>query len=1581
MSGERGVGSCLGDGLSGAARVVWAKHDRKTDGWLPLWRHMADSAAVVGLLWDRWVPGNVRRLVGEALPGDIDDARLLAVWLAAVHDVGKATPAFACQVDSLADRMRVAGLDMPLPKQFGEDRRMAPHGLAGQLLLQEWLVDRHGWSGRAAVQFGIVPGGHHGVPPAHKQIHDLAAHPELLRTPGVSEPVWGGVQTEFLDACADVYGVRDRLSDWRGVKLPQPVQALLTGLVIVADWIASNPDLFPYFPEEHPRTDAERVDAAWRGLRLPPPWRAREPTGSVAELFASRFALPPGASVRPVQDEAVRLARAMPVPGLMMIEAPMGEGKTEAALAVAEIFAARSGAGGCFVALPTMATGSAMFPRLLDWLERLPVDGDTSGKRSVFLAHSKAALNEQYAGLMGRTGHTVAAVDQFGSRDVWRPSADVRDCSAESVAHQWLRGRKKGMLASFVVGTIDQLLMAGLKSRHLALRHLAVAGKVVVIDEVHAYDAYMNTYLDRVLSWLGAYRVPVIVLSATLPAARRRELAEAYAGPAPAPAATTTATSDPASTAAQTPADGFAALGSVENYPLLTTVTPGSPPETACPTASGRRTDVLLERLDDGTERLAARLAHELADGGCALVVHNTVNRVLETAEVLRRTFGTENVTVAHSRFVDVDRANKDADLLDRFGPPDRSGDQPSDTPQPDERRPRGPHIVVASQVAEQSLDIDFDLLVTDLCPVDLMLQRMGRLHRHPRGEGQDRRPHRLRVARCLVVGVDWDATPPQPVDGSRAVYGMYALLRSLAVLELHPNDDNGHDHDHDHGHAPDPRRLRLPEDISDLVQRAYGTTAQGPPAWAAVMEEARVEYEVHRAGQRRDADAFRLDEVRKDGRPLIGWIDAGVGDADDTRAGRAQVRDGKESLEVLVARRRADGVLTTLPWLGKGFGGRELPTDAVPSPALARAVASCGLRLPHQFSRPWILDRAIAELEELCVPAWQVKECHWLAGELILVLDEDCRTRLAGFDLSYSPTDGLKVGNVSEHETHHSRARAAPPSFDLLTRPWLPVRRKDGSEDELSLKDVFAQAGDLRRLVGDVPTQEFALLRFLLAIAHDALDGPEDIDAWADLWDSEDPFAAVPAYLDRHRERFDLLHPSTPFYQVADLHTAKNEVASLNRIVADVPNGDPFFAMRMPGVERLGFAEAARWLVHTHAFDVSGIKSGAVGDPRVKGGKGYPQGVAWAGNLGGVHAEGDTLRRTLLLNLIAGDADTVRADKDDRPAWRRDHCGPAATDAEDLASRPSGVRDLYTWQSRRVRLHHDAQGVHGVVLAYGDPLVARNMHVSEPMTGWRRSPAQEKKLGRPLIYLPREHDPTRAAWRGLAALLPAGREQGTAEQRQDAASVISPRVLDWVARLSTEGILDGGQLIRARIVGAVYGTQQSVIDEVVDDGVTMAVVLLHESDRRFGRAAVEAVADADGAVMALGDLATALAQAAGEEPDPRRATARDLGFGSLDRAFRHWLQHLGDSDDPIASRREWQRRAHRIIADLGEDLVTAAGDAAWEGRMVDGKGGPQWLTASLAHLRFRTRLNKALSHPFAPISAEETTHTPEADA
>lgn len=969
MNGPVGVGVGrdfdLRARVSPETRLAWAKYDRATDEWLPLWCHMEDSAAVALMLWDEWLAPCLRELISETLPNGEIDGRLLVPWLAGIHDIGKLTPAFAFQADRPAEWMRDVGLEMGYKEAMRGARRAAPHGLAGQVLLQEWLEKHVDWPPRLALQISAIIGGHHGTPPSDGQLYELNGDPVPLRYRGASRALWQRLQEELLEACAVEFGVRDRLALWRDVKLPQHAQVLISGLVIVADWIASNRDLFPYCSDEAFVTGDQRVGEAWAALDLPRRWEPQPPAGTVSELFSARFSLPAGAVIRPVQELAVHLARQAPSPGLLMIEAPMGEGKTEAALAVAEIWGARAGAGGVFVALPTMATGNAMFSRVRRWLEALPA---REGERwSVHLAHSKAALNDEFSRLRSGAHGGAESSEIYSSIgideeiDFGSPGARSRTAPSELIAHQWLSGRKKGMLATFAVGTIDQLLFAGLKARHLVLRHLALAGKVVVIDEAHAFDTYMNTYLDRVLEWLGAYRVPVIVLSATLPARRRQQLAEAYAG------------------AAQD-GMGYDVLLREQRYPLLTFAARGESPQVHPAEPSGRRSRVSVARLDDDDELLADRLKEELVDGGCVLVVRNTVNRVIATAKVLREKFGTETVMVAHARFVDADRLAKDAQLLTLFGPPDRAAGERPDR-----------HIVVASQVIEQSLDVDFDLLVTDLAPVDLLLQRIGRLHRHERA-----RPARLSEPRCWITGVDWNATPPAAVRGSEAVYGRHTLLRSMAVVLPHLEADD----------CP----IRLPEDISPLVQRAYASDPVGPAEWAEHLRAAEKAHEDKQRRKRSDAQIFRVGAPAKPGTSLVGWLDAGVGDADDTRVGRGQVRDGTESLEVIVVQQRDDGSLATFDWLDDSRGGLPLPLGAVPTREAAKAAAACALRLPRTLSHPGVIDHVIRELEDRTPRAWQSKDCPWLAGELVLPLDENCQARLAGFVLIYSRDDGLEV-------------------------------------------------------------------------------------------------------------------------------------------------------------------------------------------------------------------------------------------------------------------------------------------------------------------------------------------------------------------------------------------------------------------------------------------------------------------------------------------------------------------------------------------------------------------------------------------
>ncbi|WP_240649313.1 type I-E CRISPR-associated protein Cse1/CasA [Streptomyces sp. Z26] len=574
--------------------------------------------------------------------------------------------------------------------------------------------------------------------------------------------------------------------------------------------------------------------------------------------------------------------------------------------------------------------------------------------------------------------------------------------------------------------------------------------------------------------------------------------------------------------------------------------------------------------------------------------------------------------------------------------------------------------------------------------------------------------------------------------------------------------------------------------------------------------------------------------------------------------------------------------------------------------------------------------------------------------------------------------------------DAHPSPAPAAVaegvPSFDLTTQPWLPVLRHDGVEKELSLTELFEQAEEIRRVPGDLPTQEFALVRLLLAVLYDALDGgPAERGAWEELWTGGPeafPVARITGYLAEHRERFDLLHPERPFFQVADLRTDKEDVFPLDRIVADVPSNDRFLTMRAHGAQRLSFAEAARWVVHVHAWDVAGIKSGAVGDPRKKAGKVYPNGVGSVGMLGGVLVEGLSLRETLLLNLVPRD-ETALLQHDDRdlPVWRRPQ-PPGAAPETDADARPYGPRDLYTWQARRVRLHHDGREAYGVVLAYGDPLPYRNMHGREPMSGWRRSEQQEKKLRESPVYLPRTHDPSRTAWRGLASLITGYPPEAVQKSGRGADPGISPRVLAWLGDMAVESdALDRNHVVRARLLGCRYGTQQSVVADAVDDSLDMSLVLLSPDDPTFRDIAVQAVQLAEKAVWLLGNLASGLAQAAGADQETPRAEARDRGFGDLDDPFRHWLARLGPDTDPEALLEVWRRTAHDRVRALGLELVEGSGEAAWEGRVLPtAQGGTYWLNSASVENHFRRQLRVRVLLPEEDDSTDTTGDAPSAD-
>ncbi|MEU3767919.1 CRISPR-associated helicase Cas3' [Amycolatopsis keratiniphila] len=939
------------ESLSASARSVWAKSVDEAGGWLPLWQHMDDSADVVAGLFKDWLPASVVRLLAMEFDGDIDQCRAAVRFLAGVHDLGKATPAFAVQCTVLAQRMGEHDLYLPLSKSELPDRHLTHHSVAGQHLLVRWLLEQ-GWSKSAARSWGVVVGGHHGVPPAAAD--ERAARPREV--PWLyGEGRWVDVQRELVVRMATRSGVLEHLPVWGARVLSARFQVLVTALVIIADWIASNSDLLAFHGDRLPQvTEApERVRRALEVLRLPVPWQPDVDVVDVevAALFASRFQLPAGATPRPVQVAACEVARTMPEPGLLVLEVAMGEGKTEAALAAAEIMAARWGAGGLLVALPTQATSDAMFARVMAWLDAIGADEQQVGG-SIMLGHGKARFNRLFQGLV-RAGRLA----EIGCDD-----HDARGGHAV-IAHSWLSGRKKALLANFAVVTIDQLLFAGLKARHLMLRHLALAAKVVVIDEIHAYDAYMNSYLTKVLTWLGVYRIPVVALSATLPAGQRRVLVQAYLRGRDRHAG----------------AD-LACLDGDIGYPALTWSS-GDVVSTRIAEASGRSTRVLVERFADGLDdqdELVVLLRDKLSRGGTALIVRNVVSRVLETAEWLEAEFPGE-VTIAHSRFITADRFHNDQALLDSFGPPDRAVARPA-------RR-----IVVASQVVEQSLDVDFDLLVTDLAPIDLILQRIGRLHRHQRGADQNERPGPLRTARVYVTGADFTQAPPalEPL-AERHVYGAHALLRAAAVLRERFG-----------------AFIELPGDIAPLVQTAYGPDDIGPEQWRETMTAAADHWEQRTANREGKAKTFQITDPPMPGATISGWVSAGVGEADDeTAQGQGQVRDSAPSLEVLLVCDDGSGQWRTPSWLGDDGGGLPIPTEQTPPDHVAEVMASCTLRLPLTFSNAAAED----ELWTATPPAWE--DSPLIYRQPVLLVDQDGWGEITGRRVRYTQAKGLEVFN-----------------------------------------------------------------------------------------------------------------------------------------------------------------------------------------------------------------------------------------------------------------------------------------------------------------------------------------------------------------------------------------------------------------------------------------------------------------------------------------------------------------------------------------------------------------------------------------
>lgn len=542
----------------------------------------------------------------------------------------------------------------------------------------------------------------------------------------------------------------------------------------------------------------------------------------------------------------------------------------------------------------------------------------------------------------------------------------------------------------------------------------------------------------------------------------------------------------------------------------------------------------------------------------------------------------------------------------------------------------------------------------------------------------------------------------------------------------------------------------------------------------------------------------------------------------------------------------------------------------------------------------------------------------------------------------------------------------SSPPGFSLVTEPWIQCELADGGTGMFGIRDIFDGRNPIRSVRGDSPAQDYAVLRVLLSVfwrAHQpetAVRAGEtfDFDDWFDdaLDGTRDADDLVLDYLDAWRDRFDLLHPTHPFMQVADLHTKKGSHSEIQRIIPEAE--DEYFTMRAgEGRRDISLAEAARWVIYTQAYDYSGIKSGAEGDPRVKGGRGYPIGTGWTGRTGGTVVVGDDLRSTLLLNTTM----EALTDPDDRPAWERTpdtaaerHLPPP--DGAGEKAGPQGPNDLATWQARRIRLHVDGDRVDGVLVSNGDRIPDAGANVlDDPMTPYRYSRNKSKK-GRVVHYaLP--FDPNRTMWRSLEPLISLERDPGF-----DGKNVAPKRPgnLSQLADLSRE--IDVPPILDVHMVSVSYGPQDSSVSTTVEGRIDLPVALLARDAGEVRATVIATAAATRDAAVALGQFGGHLLEAAGGEyefqPDPT-----DGILAELEPKFAHWLGHL-DVADAERQARSWQLEVRRDVLEKAAELLRGAGPKALAGREIGGDAdgsGTRILSAGSAYRMLQNRLKKIL--------------------
>lgn len=902
--------------FSEQAKALWAKSGDES-GNLSLPQHLIDTAGVAGAVYDLWIADHIKQQLANGLGLTEEQTRDLYAWLAGTHDIGKASLKFQTQLEKrggfehLISKLTDAGLPLRMSGlEIG--RNKMPHSICSGILVTNWLMDQ-GFDYPTAEQLASVSDAHHGVSSSDGE----KEHIETILS--IYSQEWQDVQYELLDVLANYTGIRPVLEVLKTGSAPDTSAIqLLTGLVVMADWIASNPDAFPMAVTGN---QDERVRSGMQSTDLTPPWNGTSVEDDLDKHYRNSFSWPEHFHARSVQAALAEAAKTVTGPSLIILEAETGVGKTEAALASAHIIANASRSQGIYLAAPTMATANGLLERTITWAKNAT---DSKTVSSLYLAHSKNQLSQPYQQLR------------------FKGIGEDSPAGENVIASSWMSGRRRGLLSNVVVGTVDQVLMMALRQRYSMLRHVALAGKIIIFDEVHAYDTYTSDYLETTLEWLAEYGATVIMMSATLPPDRRNSLVKAFTG-----------------REIEYPCNA---------YPLIT-VASQTELKNIAPAPSPTNLEASIEVIDDSLDELQQRIDALLEDGGVALIICNTIARAQETYRAFKLSHPDE-VELHHAGFMAWERSEKEDLLRKELGPDAHRG----------EGRPYR-KIVVATQVAEQSLDIDADVLVTDIAPMDLIIQRIGRLHRHERPDAD--RPSRVREPKVIVRGIETLVPHPVLDSGAEAIYGLKVLLSTIHHL---------------------PSSFKRPDDVAALVRNVYAAEQDLPNEWAEEWEKALIADSARVKTAHARSSSFRIKSPDDCNRlsDLFGDLQQATVTLGDDEMGAAQVRDAEPTVEVIpIAGDEQEYVPLGTDWAITG--------DPELNYRQAFHLASSTVRLPTRMTRyDADFEDVVGTLEQFTPMAWN--KHYLLKGQLALPLDEAGEAVLGRFNIRYTSELGIEI-------------------------------------------------------------------------------------------------------------------------------------------------------------------------------------------------------------------------------------------------------------------------------------------------------------------------------------------------------------------------------------------------------------------------------------------------------------------------------------------------------------------------------------------------------------------------------------------